>query len=323
LSQSENDSLRFDGHVAIVTGAGGQRSLGRAYARLLAERGAKVVVNDLGVGPNGRGGEQARAEIVAQEITDTGGEAVADRHSVAERDLAHAVIQTALDAWGRVDIVVNNAGVSFPSRFDETTDADLQLVIGTHLMGTVWMCRAAWPHMKAQGYGRIVNIASGGMHGLLNVAFYGAAKAGVHGLTRALAVDGLEHGIQVNCILPRAYTAAVEISMEDTEYRRSLMGGGPEQVAPTVAYLAHESCSLTGKAINSGRGKISECFASNTAGYDDDQPTPESIRDHLDQILDRTGAIPIPEADWPGRRGIEPLPYDGGTSSVPVQSGNG
>ncbi|MEE3754314.1 SDR family NAD(P)-dependent oxidoreductase [Mycobacterium intracellulare] len=148
--------LRFDGRVAIVTGAGGQEpSLGRSHAKLLAQRGAKVVVNDLGVGPDGRNVLRANAEQVADEICAAGGEAVADLHSVADEDGARRVVQTALDVWGRVDILVNNAGVCFMAHFDEISDADLRNVIDVHLMGTVWMCRAAWPHMRDAGYGRM------------------------------------------------------------------------------------------------------------------------------------------------------------------------
>ena len=311
MSPPDHDVLRFDGRVAIVTGAGGQRSLGRAYAKLLAARGAKVVVNDLGAGPNGWGGERTRADVVAQEINDAGGEAIADTNSVADRGSALAIVQAGLDAWGKVDVLINNAGVSWPSRFEETSDDNLQSIIGVHLMGTIWMCRAAWPHMQEQGYGRIVNISSGGMHGLANVSLYGAAKAGIHGLSRALAVEGGEHGIHVNCVLPRAYTEAVEMAIVESEYRRTLMTGGPDQVAATIAYLAHESCELTGKALNSGRGRVSELFSANTAGFEfaADRLTPEEVRDHLATILDRTDAVPIPEANDPMRLGLTTAPY--------------
>lgn len=202
--------LRFDGRVAIVTGAGGQEpSLGRSHAKLLAQRGAKVVVNDLGVGPDGRNILRANAEQVADEICTAGGEAVADLHSVADEDGARRVVQTALDVWGRVDILVNNAGVCFMAHFDEISDADIRNVIDVHLMGTVWMCRAAWPHMRDAGYGRIVNTTSGAMFGLENLSIYGAAKGGIFGLTRGLAVEGAPLGIKVNALGPAANTTAV------------------------------------------------------------------------------------------------------------------
>lgn len=311
MSGSEVDLLRFDGRVAVVTGAGGPQSLGRAYALLLAERGAKVVVNDLGVGPDGRGKQRARADIVVQEIIDAGGEAVADTHSVADRDAALAVVQTAVDQWGKIDIVINNAGLNWPSLFDEITDTDLEAVVNTHFMGSIWMCRAAWPHMKGQGYGRIVNVCSGAMFGDLHVSIYSAAKAGVYGLTRALAVEGVTHDIRVNALMPFAWTIAVDESMIESDFKSSLKANSPEQVAPTVAYLAHEACSVTGKAIKTGGGLVAEVFASSTKGYADAELTPEAVRDHLDAILDRTDPIPVTEADSPARRGITPKPYDG------------
>jgi len=309
MSHLPGGQLNFDGRVAIVTGAGGQQSLGRAYAHLLGARGAKVVVNDLGLGPDGRGTQRARADIVAQEIVDAGGEAVADTHSVAESDSARALIQTALDAWGRVDIVVNNAGLNWTARFDELSESDLQIIVDTHFMGAIWVNRAAWPQMKRQQYGRIVNIGSGAMFGELYTPVYSAAKAGVYGLTRALAVEGLDEGIRVNAVLPFAWTPAVEESMVDSVFRRSLIPNRPEQVAPTIAYLAHEDCAFTGKALVSGAGRVAEMFASTTTGYVESELTPEAVRDHLDAILDRGQATHVTEADAATRRGITPKPY--------------
>jgi NAD(P)-dependent dehydrogenase (short-subunit alcohol dehydrogenase family) len=317
MSQSNGELLRFDGRVAIVTGSGGQQSLGRAYAHLLASRGAKVVVNDLGVGPDGRGAIQARADAVAQEIIEAGGEAIADTHSVADADSARAMVQAALDTWGRVDIVINNAGLNWPAAFDEITEDDLLKVANTHFMGSIWVCRAAWPEMKRQQYGRIVNVCSGAMFGDLYVAIYSAAKAGVYGLTRGLAVEGVAENIRVNALMPFAWTEAVDESMVDSDFKRSLMRNAPEQVAPTVAYLAHESCSVTGKAIKSGGGLVAEVFASSTVGYSDAELTPEGISAHLETILDRTDAVPITEADSPARRAISPKPY-GQSSGEPA-----
>jgi NAD(P)-dependent dehydrogenase (short-subunit alcohol dehydrogenase family) len=300
--------LRFDGRVAIVTGAGGSPGLGRAYARLLAERGAKVVVNDLGVGPDGRGVQLAHADLVAREIVEAGGEALADTNSVAGRDSARAVVETALDAWGRVDILVNNAGVCPLALFEEVSDDDIEAVVGVHLMGAIWMCRAVWPHLKTQGYGRIVNISSGAMYGQRYVPIYGAAKAGVFGLTRALAVEGAPHGICINTVSPAAGTVAITHMNEDSPFLRGLMALRPEQVAPLVAFLAHETCSLTGKAFNASGGHVEEDFASNTRGYDNPDLTLEDVRDNLQVVLDRTDAEPVPE-EGPTREVITPLPY--------------
>ena len=308
-SRSAGNQLRFDDRVAIVTGAGGPDSLGRAYAHLLAARGAKVVVNDLGVGPDGRGTIRARADVVAQEIIDAGGEAVADTHSVAESKPARALVQAALDAWGRIDIVVNNAGLNWPAAFDQITEKDLLTIVGVHFMGNLWVCRAVWPHMKRQQYGRVVNISSGAMFGDLYVPIYSAAKAGVYGLTRALAVEGVEYGIKANAVMPFAWTIAVDKSMEDSEFKSALKRNTPEQAAPTIAYLAHEDCAFTGKAIQSGGGGVSEIFAMRTLGFTDSALTPEAIRDNLDMVLDRAEATPVTEADSPLRRLIPPNPY--------------
>ena len=173
-----------------MTGAGGQPpSLGRSrHANLLAGRGAKVVVNDLGVGPDGRGILRSNAEQVVDEIRAAGGEAVADAHSVADEAGAREIVQTALDTWGRLDILVNNAGIAHIAHFDEISSADIRKVIDVHLMGTLWMCRAAWPFMRDAGYGRIVNTTSGGVFGQESI--YGTAKAGIFGLTRGLAIEG-------------------------------------------------------------------------------------------------------------------------------------
>ena len=293
VTEADNHPLRFDGRVAIVTGAGGAGSLGAAFAHLLAARGAKVVVNS---------GGRNRDDAVAKAIVAAGGEAISDLHSVAQRDSAAGIALAALDRWGRIDIVVNNAGATWSAGFAELSDDDLQTTLGVHLMGSIWMCRAAWPHMQRQAYGRIVNISSRAMHGLANVAIYGVAKAGQHGLTKALAVEGLAHDIRVNSVLPRAYTPTVEGGIADSEFRRSLMANTPEQVAPTVAYLAHESCSMTGRAFYSCRGHVLEVFSSDTVGYEDADPTPESVRDHLHDILDRTGAVAVTEADSADRQ---------------------
>src|SRR4051812_33526238 len=179
MPQPPAEPLRFDGRVAIVTGAGGQKpGLGETYARHLAARGAKVVVNDLGVGPVGGGAIPSNAQTVVDEINANGGEAIADMHSVADPASARAVVQTALDAWGRIDILVNNAGVVFFASFDEISETDVRAIVDSHLYGNIWMARAAWPHMKQAGYGRIVNISSDAIYGFPYLTLYSAAKAG-------------------------------------------------------------------------------------------------------------------------------------------------
>jgi NAD(P)-dependent dehydrogenase (short-subunit alcohol dehydrogenase family) len=289
--------LRFDGRVAIVTGAGGQDpSLGRSHATLLAERGAKVVVNDLGVGPDGRGIMRANAQQVVEEIRAAGGEAVADQHSVSDEEGAYGVVTTALDTWGRIDIVVNNAGVCFMAHFDEISSTDIRNVIDVHLMGTVWMCRAAWPHMREAGYGRIVNTTSGAMFGIEHLSIYGAAKSGIFGLTRGLAVEGATLGIKVNALGPAANTTAIRhfnetspfTSMMETHFPTSL-------VSPAVAYLAHEDCELSGASLEAAAGNVGLRVFGQTAGYTDTELAVEKVRDNLSTIVDKRTATMIPD----------------------------
>jgi NAD(P)-dependent dehydrogenase (short-subunit alcohol dehydrogenase family) len=293
------NELRFDGRVAIVTGAGGQPpSLGRSYAHLLASRGAKVLVNDLGIGPVGRQGVlEARADVVAQEIVNAGGQAIADTHSVAESAAAKAVVQTAIDAWGQVDILINNAGIVTPGLFEDVSTDDHEKVVQSHLMGNIWMCRAVWPHMKQAGYGRIVNITSAAAFGVALSAVYGAAKAGIFGLSCGLAIEGATHNIKVNALGPRATTAKHAYLAEQS--------GGmvatpetwlPEQVAQVVAYLAHADCPVTGRFLNAAGGQASETVLGlMTRGYTNPALTIEDVRDNFATIIDRTDLVEMPE----------------------------
>lgn len=289
--------LRFDGRVAIVTGAGGQHpSLGRSHANLLAERGAKVVVNDLGVGPDGRGITRANAEQVVEEILAGGGEAVPDQHSVASEEGAQAVVAMALDTWGRLDIVVNNAGVCFMVHFDEISSADIRSIIDVHLMGTVWMCRAAWPHMREAGYGRIVNTTSGAMFGIEHLSIYGAAKSGIFGLTRGLAVEGAALGIKVNALGPAANTTAIRHFNETSPFTAMMEAHFPTSlVSPAVAYLAHQDCELSGANLEAAAGNVGLRVFGQTAGYTDPDLTIEKVRDNLSTIVDKRTATMIPD----------------------------
>jgi NAD(P)-dependent dehydrogenase (short-subunit alcohol dehydrogenase family) len=299
--------LRFDGQVAIVTGAGGQPpNLGRAYAHLLASRGAKVVVNDLGVGPVGQKGVlEARAEVVAQEIVDAGFEAVADTNSVAGAESARAIVQKALDTWGRIDIVINNAGVLSPGLLDEVADADHEKVIQSHVMGNIWMCRAAWPHMKEAGYGRIVNISSSAAFGVASGAVYGAAKAAVLGLSLGLGLEGAPHDIKVNAVAPRATTAKhaylASQSPANNDIFKEQAAWTPEQVAPLVAYLVHADCPVSGKFINAAGGHFNETvFGITTRGYSNPGVTLEDVRDNFASIVDRSDLVGLPDVEYAG-----------------------
>ncbi len=312
-------SMRFDGRVAIVTGAGGNPGLGRSHARLLAERGAKVVVNDLGVGSDGRGVIPTSAEMVAQEIVDAGGEAVADLHSVAEEESARAVVQTALDTWGRLDILINNASIGVVSTFDELVSSHLEKVIAVHFMGGIWMCRAAWPHMKESGYGRIVNTTSGGMWGLRGLTVYGAAKFGMFGLTRGLALEGAEYNIKVNAVSPGAFTQSFDpyYTIHDPQVKKTFTEQSPpELVSPAFAYLAHEDCGVTGALLDATAGSVVARLFGATEGYQTPRLTIEDVRNNVDTIFDLNTFTITTDPRNPAETGndemasfMEPKPY--------------
>ena len=287
------EQLRFDGRTAIVTGAGGNPSLGRAHALLLAARGANVVVNDIGQLPAALGYPGiASAETVAAEIRARGGKAVADTHSVASEEGAAAIIKTALDAFGCIDILINNAGICRVVSFEEMTPEDFRQTIEINLMGTAAMCRAAWPHMKAAGYGRIVNTSSGSMAGFAWQAAYAAAKAGVFSFTRSLAVEGEEHGIKANAVIPGAYTRMVMAAQEETSpfiaYGKEHLP--PEIVSPTFAFLSHESCPITGECLESMGGNIRRLYLARTPGFSAPDMTIETLAERWPEAM--AGADP-------------------------------
>lgn len=305
MARPRNGDLRFDGRVAIVTGAGGQKpSLGEAYAHLLASRGAKVVVNDLGVGPDGSGALPANASRIAQEIVNAGGEAVPDTNSVAEPASARAVVQTALATWGRVDILVNNAGVVMFALFEEISENDIRRIVDTHLYGSIWMSKAVWPHMKSAGYGRIVNISSRSMFGNPLLSVYSAAKAGVLGLTKGTALEGARYGINVNVLGPRARTRKHPYLL-DVDPGTMLSGNEQdderevEQVAPVVAYLGHEVCRLNGRFIWAGSGHVRELRTYESCNYENPQVTIEDVHANIDRILDHSDAAEVAEEQSP------------------------
>ncbi len=275
------DALGFDGKVAIITGSGG--GLGREHALLMASRGALVVVNDLGGAIDGTGSDKGAAERVVDEIKAAGGEAVADTNSVATVEGGAAIVQSALDAFGRIDIVVNNAGILRDKSFHNMTPDLWGPVLDVHLNGAYHVTSAAWPHMREQNYGRIVNTASGaGIFGNFGQANYGAAKMGLVGLTRVLAVEGASKNIKANVIAPVARTRMTE----------DLLGPlvdkvGPQFVSPIVTYLAHESCEATGRIFSVAGGRVAEIFIGEGPGYTDPELTPEAIAANWDKVTDR------------------------------------
>jgi NAD(P)-dependent dehydrogenase (short-subunit alcohol dehydrogenase family) len=283
--------LRFDGRVALVTGAG--RGLGRAHALLLAERGAKVVVNDVGADASGRGSDPGPARIVASEITARGGVAVANWATVATTSGAESMVTLALEHFGRIDIVVNNAGTALPSSFPETSLEELNDLLAVHLGGCYSVVRAAWPHLVEQRYGRVVMTVSAGIFGVPNMITYGAAKAGIWGLARGLAVRGADLGIRVNAVAPHAFTMRDMKQLDldlphmaayrEESYRALL---APEHASPVVVWLAHDSCQTTGEMYYSGGGLVTRLFLAGTPGYSEPALTPEAVRDHWGQIND-------------------------------------
>ena len=277
------EPLTFDGKVAIVTGAGG--GLGRCHALELARRGAAVVVNDLGTAVDGSGSAVSAAEIVAAEITEAGGSAVPNGESVATAEGGASIVQTALDAFGRVDVVVNNAGILRDAAFKNMTPELLDPVIDVHLKGAFYVTHAAWGLMREQGYGRIINTSSGsGIFGNFGQSNYGAAKMGIVGLTHVLAIEGARNGITVNAIAPIARTRMTEQLMGD-------LGASldPELISPLVAYLSHESNTRSGHIYSVGGGTIKRVFIGVTRGLEDRGLTAESIATTIDQIDDPVG----------------------------------
>ncbi|MET0986025.1 MAG: SDR family NAD(P)-dependent oxidoreductase [Steroidobacteraceae bacterium] len=279
--------MRFDGKVAVITGAG--RGLGRGYAELLAARGASIVVNDLGCSSFGSGAAVNVADEVVDGIRQRGGQAVANHASVDTEAGAHSIVQSALVAFGRVDIVINNAGIQHPQPFDELPLDVYRKVMDVHFFGTVMVTQAAWPHLVAQGYGRIVNTVSTTIYGLPYWSAYASAKGALFAFTRTLAQE-VPAGIRVNAISPGAGTRMAGESGVDAAVVAHLQTAfPPAAVAPTVAYLAHESCTLNGETLGSGGGATTRWLVGETAPVTPASLTPESVRENLATICDPSG----------------------------------
>ena len=270
--------LRFEGRVAIITGAGG--GLGRSHALELARRGAHVLVNDLGGAVDGSGSSLSAADRVVDEITALGGTAASNHDSVATPQGGRAIVQAAIDAFGRVDILVNNAGILRDKAFHKMDETMIEAVIDVHLKGALFVTQPAYRLMREQGYGRIVNTSSAsGLFGNFGQANYGAAKAGLAGLTRVLALEGASHGIKVNAIAPIAATRMTEDILGTLAEKVS-----PDSVSPMVAYLAHEECLVNGHVYSVAGGRIARIFVAETHGVVLGVNTPEEIRSKLSLI---------------------------------------
>jgi NAD(P)-dependent dehydrogenase (short-subunit alcohol dehydrogenase family) len=251
---------RFDGRVAAITGAG--RGLGREYARLLGSKGAKVIVNDPGASIKGDGTDVGPAEEVVREIRAAGGEAFACTESVATPEGGKAIIQAALDHFGRIDVLIHNAGNVRYGALDEITQEDFEAVVNVHLMGAFHVVRPAFPIMCKAGYGRIVLTSSiGGIYGNKRVVNYGVSKAGTIGLNNIIAIEGADRGVKSNIILPGAVTRMAD-GLDTSQYPPM----GPELVAPVVGWLAHESCSISGEMLISMAGRVARALIAETEG---------------------------------------------------------
>jgi NAD(P)-dependent dehydrogenase (short-subunit alcohol dehydrogenase family) len=280
--------LRYDGRVAVITGAG--RGLGRAHALLLASRGAKVVVNDIGTSRRGDGVDLGPAQEVVDEIRTAGGEAVANADSVATPEGGRAIVEAALASWGRVDILVHNATINRAGPFRDMTFADFAAILDVHLMGAFHTAQAAFPRMCDAGYGRIVFTSSiAGLYGERGLTGYATGKAALIGLANVLAFEGADHGVTCNCIVPAAETRLAE--GRDTA---GYPPWGPELVAPAVAWLAHESCTATGELLVALAGRVAKAYVAETRGAYRPCWTPEEIAAELAKIGDRSEQIVFP-----------------------------
>lgn len=280
--------IRFDGRVAVVTGAG--NGLGRSHARFLAARGAKVVVNDLGGSVAGTGGSPAAADSVVEEIRAAGGEAVASYDSVASEAGGRRIIQTALDAFGTVDVLINNAGNVRDKSFAKMDLDDFRSLIDVHLMGAVYCSHAAWPIMREQRFGRIVmTSSSAGLYGNHGHTNYGTAKMALVGFMHALKEEGRRYNITVNAIAPMAVTRMSRVAMTDEFAEVSQ----PEFVTAAVAWLCAPENDASGHIIQGGAGYYAKIEVREAAGVvfgTDRVPSPEQIRDRYAEITDMSQA---------------------------------
>ena len=281
-----SEAIRFQDQVVIVTGAGG--GLGRAHALLFAKHGAKVVVNDLGGSTHGEGANASAAARVVEEIRAAGGTAVANHDSVTDGE---KIVQHALDVFGRIDVVVNNAGILRDKTFHKMEDADWDLVYKVHVEGAYKVTRAAWPHMREQNYGRVIFTAStSGIYGNFGQSNYGMAKLGLYGLTRTLAIEGRKNNILVNAIAPTGGTRMTEGLIPPQVFEQLK----PELVSPLVVYLASQACAETSGLFEVGGGWIGKTRWERSlgAGFDPRAGfSPEDVAEHWQQICDFDDAV--------------------------------
>ncbi len=280
-------SISFEGQVAIVTGAGG--GLGRSHALELARRGAKVVVNDLGGAMDGTGGSSEAAEKVVSEIKESGGEAISNGGSVSDRNGAKSMVDAAMEAWGRVDILINNAGILRDKSFSKIDLDDFQVVVDVHLMGAVYCTHAVWPIMREQNYGRILMTTSPtGLYGNFGQTNYGAAKLAQVGFMNSLKIEGAKNNIHTNTIAPIAATRMTESLIPEAVHSKL----APESVTPAALFLVSEEAP-NGVIMQAEGGRFSVAsIVENTGAQLGVDATPEDIASNYDMISDLEGAKP-------------------------------
>lgn len=295
--------ITFDGRVVIVTGAG--NGLGRAHALELGRRGAAVVVNDLGGATDGSGGGTGPADQVVEQIKQAGGEAVASYESVATPEGGGRIVQAALDSYGRVDAVVNNAGILRDKSFANLLPEDLAAVLDVHLRGAFYVTQPAFRAMREAGYGRLVFTASNaGVFGNFGQSNYGAAKAGLVGLSNVLSIEGAKYGIKSNVVMPVARTRMTEELLGPLAERLD-----PELVTPLVVYLCSERCEVTHEVFSAAAGRYARVFTGVTQGWFagvGPRPSVEDVVEHWAQIEDREGYI-VPNSAGEELAGLLPL----------------
>jgi NAD(P)-dependent dehydrogenase (short-subunit alcohol dehydrogenase family) len=289
--------LRFDGKVAIITGAG--RGVGRTHAIEMAKRGAKIVVVDPGVALDGSGSSAAPAQEVVDEIKAAGGEAVASFEKVNDVAGAARMVELALDSFGKLDVLINNAGTSMPELFDIQTLDQFRMLNEVHYLGTVYVTKAAWPHLVKAGNGRLVNTISEGPLGIHERGTgYGGAKAGVIGLTLTLAAEAKFHGVAVNGFAPRISTrlSAPEVLAHVYDrpvelFQQNMAAYPVELSSPAALYLAHDSCKLNGVLLAAGGGVVMRMSIMENSGFSSEDMSMENIAANVDTIIDMSNTV--------------------------------
>ena len=285
--------VSFENKTVIVTGAG--NGLGKSYAIEFAKRGANVVVNDLGGAVDGSGSANSPADEVVEEIKNNGGNAVANYDSVASKEGGDSIVNSAIETFGGLHAVVNNAGILRDKSFAKMTEEDLDAVLDVHLKGTFFVCQPAFAHMKENGYGRFVNVASpSGLFGNFGQSNYAAAKMGIVGLTNIIAIEGAKYNIKANVLAPNATTRMTE-ELFGEEFAKLFK---VEQVTPLVVFLASEVCDVTHEIFSAGAGRYARIGINTHKGYVNPEATADDICENIEGIRTiKDGSYPMNNAD--------------------------